>query len=488
MRRPQPPDSHTTLRDAARRPLWSDDAAHHQFASPSTDIDCDVLIVGAGFTGLWTAHHILEIDPRLHIVIIDAEQPGFGASGRNGGWVSALAPMDPDTLARQSGNDAPLLYLRALSRSVAEIGHFCRTQAPRATWAHAGTLTVATSEPQLRRLDQEIATARRHNIGREDLRHLSASECESMVHIRGTRGGIFSPHCGVINPRGLVDALVERLKGRGVEIYGGTRYLAHHVMSHGRHRPAGVSSPREVPITVTTSAPHNNTITTRRLILATEGFTPLIAGRRRDVAPLYSYMIATEPLPASVWKEIGWTERITVADARRMVIYAQRTGDDRIAFGGRGAPYPFASRVHPRHDLHLRIHSAILETMHSLFPATTPFAITHRWGGPLGAHRDWFTSVAHEDNQQVVTIHGYVGDGVAASHLAARCAAALVTDSDDEILSLPIVGHHSPRWEPEPLRYLAINSMLRVVDRADAHEFSTQAPSRLWGALADRLL
>jgi glycine/D-amino acid oxidase-like deaminating enzyme len=198
-------------------------------------------------------------------------------------------------------------------------------------------------------------------------------------------------------------------------------------------------------------------------------------------------MIATEPLSDDMWSEIRWESRVTVADGRNMVTYAQRTADNRIAFGGRGIGYPFGSRISSDLDVSPRVHRQIINTMHEMFPATRPARITHRWGGALAVPRDWHPSVTIDHQRQLVTLGGYSGDGVAASHLAGRTAAALITSSDDDITSLPWVNHHSPKWEPEPFRWLGVNALSRLPELADRIERRTQKPARRINAVFDRL-
>jgi glycine/D-amino acid oxidase-like deaminating enzyme len=157
-----------------------------------------------------------------------------------------------------------------------------------------------------------------------------------------------------------------------------------------------------------------------------------------------------------------------------MIIYGQRTADDRLAFGGRGAPYHFGSRVAAAHDQDARVHTMLAETLVELFPDLGPTPpIAYRWGGPLGVPRDWTASVGFDRASGLAWGGGYVGDGVATSNLAGRTLADLVTGDSSPLTSLPWVGHRSRRWEPEPLRWLGINASLRVMDTADAREHRT---------------
>ena len=186
--------------------------------------------------------------------------------------------------------------------------------------------------------------------------------------------------------------------------------------------------------------------------------------------PVYSLMIATEPLPEAFWAAAGLAGRQTFSDNRHLVIYGQRTADGRLAFGGRGAPYHFSSRAHERYDRDKRAHGALRRTLLELFPSLEGAAITHAWGGPLGVPRDWFSSVGFERASGLAWAGGYVGDGVSTSNLAGRTLADLLLGRETDLVQLPWVGHRSRDWEPEPLRWLGINAALlaaRMADRAE---------------------
>jgi glycine/D-amino acid oxidase-like deaminating enzyme len=222
------------------------------------------------------------------------------------------------------------------------------------------------------------------------------------------------------------------------------------------------------------------------VVRATEAYTAALPGERRRLAPVYSLLIGTEPLQPAVWAALGWVGRETLTDGRHLLIYAQRTPDDRIAFGGRGAPYHFASAVRPRYDRDTAVFGRLAGAMRRLLPATAGAAITHRWGGPLGVPRDWFPSVGLDLGTGLAWAGGYVGDGVGTANLAGRTLADLILRRHTELTRLPWVGHRSPRWEPEPLRWLGINGSRWLAASADAAEARTGRPARR-AALLDRL-
>jgi glycine/D-amino acid oxidase-like deaminating enzyme len=220
------------------------------------------------------------------------------------------------------------------------------------------------------------------------------------------------------------------------------------------------------------------TVRARHVIRATEGYTPGLPGYRRTVAPVYSLMIATEPLPESVWESIGLAGRPTFGDLRHLIIYGQRTADSRLAFGGRGAPYHYGSSVQPTYDQVPAVFAALRQTLEELFPAVGGAQVTHHWGGPLGVPRDWCASVGLDSSTGIGWAGGYVGDGVSTTNLAGRTLADLITGTDSDLTRLPWVGHRSPDWEPEPLRWLGLNAGLQVMSLADRQEARSGRPSR----------
>jgi glycine/D-amino acid oxidase-like deaminating enzyme len=232
---------------------------------------------------------------------------------------------------------------------------------------------------------------------------------------------------------------------------------------------------------------NRGTVRAATVVRATEGYTRTLEGEGRTLVPVYSLMIATEPLSAEFWAQAGLARRETFADHRHLVIYGQRTQDDRMAFGGRGAPYHFGSTIRPEFDSDTSVHDALWTTLVQLFPALADATVTHRWGGPLGIARDWFTSVGLDTETGLAWAGGYVGDGVSTTNLAGRTLRDLILHRDTELTRLPWVGHVSKRWEPEPLRYLGINAGLLLAGSADRAEQRAGRPT--WQARAlDRVV
>ena len=451
--------------------LWLAERTDPPQSSVADRSTADVIIVGAGYTGLWSAIFIKEQRPDLDVVIIDAVAPGYGASGRNGGWCSGLLPIDMASLVALHGRDAASTMQQAAIASVVDVGRYVTENKIDCDWRFSGSVTAATNPAQLERAKQAVVEAQAFGLTDHDLRVISVDELRDRVRIHGAIGGTFTPHCAVVHPMKLVNGLSARARSLGVRFALGLRV--------GTIDDAGVTGDfGNTPIRL--RAPW--------VVRATEAFTPAIKAQHRHVVPLYSYMIATEPLSEGAWSEIGWTARETLAEGRHMVTYAQRTADGRIAFGGRGAGYRFASRVASHFDVDPRVHDRIVESMHTLFPATRNSRVTHRWGGPLALPRDWHPSVTIDRATRRIRAGGYVGDGVALAHLAGRTVAAAITGVDSADLALPIARHISRNWEPEPLRFIGINSALRLPLMADAIERRTRRPARRTIALMNRTM
>jgi len=445
--------------------LWHETADDDWVPRPSLpgSAECDVAIVGAGFTGLWTAYYLARADPGLRIVVLEQEVAGFGASGRNGGWCSAKFPSALAGIGEHSGRDAAQRLQRALEDAVVEFGQVAERERIDAHYERGGAVVVARSPSQLRRARAEVAQARSEGRGPDALRLLGAEEALRHLAAAGTLGGTYTPHCAAIHPARLVRGLA-----RAVETYG--------VVVHERTQVR-----RIVPWAVHTDA---GVVRADVVVRATEGYTAALPGYDRALAPVYSLMVATEPLPDTVWAEIGLERRQTFSDGRHLIIYGQRTADGRIAFGGRGAPYHFGSRTRPSYDREPAVFGKLRTALLEMLPQLAGVRFTHAWGGALGVPRDWHASVGLDRGSGLAWAGGYVGRGVGASNLAGHTLADLITGAATDRVTLPWVNHHSPDWEPEPLRWLGVNLGLRAMTLADAEERRTGRPSVLARTMA----
>ncbi len=430
------------------------------------DVRADVAIVGAGFTGLWTAYYLLREDPTLRVVVLEQETAGFGASGRNGGWASALFPASLDKVATLPGSSrADALALHSAMRgSVDEVGRVAADEGIDAHFHKGGTISLARSRAQLRSARAEVAHARDWGRGPDEIELLSEDRARARLDATSILGATYTPDCAAIHPARLVRGLAQVVEGsRGGRIHEQTR-----VLDISPHR---VRTDR-------------GTVSADVVVRATEGYTPRLAGQARTVAPVYSLVIATEPLPDAVWAEIGLRERETFTDFRNLIIYGQRTIDGRLVFGGRGAPYHFRSSISPGFDREPRVFAALWSTLTAMFPAVRSARVTHAWGGVLGVPRDWCASVGLDRATGLAWAGGYVGDGVSTTNLAGRTLRDLVLAKDTDLTRLPWVNHRSRPWEPEPLRWLGVNAGLRAMSLADREERLTRRPSLLARAMS----
>jgi glycine/D-amino acid oxidase-like deaminating enzyme len=454
----------TTYRDLS---LWLDRFPGSLAPRPalSGDVRCDVAIVGAGFTGLWTAYYLQRADPSLSIAILEKEIAGFGASGRNGGWCSALLPTSWQRIAEESGRDAALALRDAMRGAIGEVETVARAEGIDCDFHRGGTVALARNAAQMARGKAEVRPGD-GVVHDDDLRWLDRSRLAEIVDAPGALGATFTPHCAALDPARLVRGLADAVVRRGAALHEGTTV---HALS---------------PHLVVTD---RGTVTADAVIRATEAFTVTLPGERRSLTPVYSLIVATEPLSDKRLAAWGFGDRPTFADLGHVICYGQRTADGRIVFGGRGAPYHFGSTIRPGHDRDPKVFARLRRQLVETFPGLAGVRFTHAWGGAVAAPRDWHASVRFDADSRIGSAGGYVGDGVSTTNLAGRTLADLVTGVRSELTALPWVGHRSRRWEVEPLRWLGVNAGVRVMSAADRAEARTGRPSRA-AAFAGRFL
>lgn len=426
------------------------------------DGQADVVIVGAGYTGLWTAWYLLAARPYLRIVLLERDFAGYGASGRNGGWLTGGFAWNHERYLRGHGPDGVRAMVTAMQGTVDEVIAVAEAQGIDADIHRTDELMVATSPAQLTRMRAEIAT--RSAWGEEGrLSEISAAEVAARVAIPGALGAMRLTGVARIQPAKLVRGLADAVERRGARICEGTTVT--------RIIPGRAETDR-------------GTVTAPIVIRATEGFTAAFPGHRRDLLPLNSAQIVTAPLPPEVWERIGWQGAEILGDFANAYCYCQRTRDGRIAVGGRGLPYRYASGI-DRDGLPdpetIRQLTAILRRH---FPAAADAPIDHAWCGTLGVPRDWCATVQFDRATGIGWAGGYVGVGVSTANLAGRTLADLALGRDTDLTRLPWVNRPQRRWEPEPLRWLAVRGMYRLLHAADRHETATGGASGWHGRLA----
>jgi glycine/D-amino acid oxidase-like deaminating enzyme len=441
---------------AAREPLAGDRSA-------------DVVIVGGGYTGLWTAYYLKQAAPLLDVTVLEQRFCGYGASGRNGGWLyNGIAGRD--RYAALHGHEAAVRLQRAMNETVDEIVRVAAQEGFDADVHRGGVLEVARTPAQLARLKD--FHAHELSYGERDRELYGARETAERVRVAGAVGSSWTPHGARVHPVKLVKGLAAAVEALGVTIHESTPVTE-------------IAAGRAV-------TPYGS-VRARYVLRCTEGFTAALKGEKRTWLPMNSSMIATEPLTREQWAAVGWQGREALGDMAHAYMYAQRTADGRIALGGRGVPYRFGSRTDNDGRTQPETVEALREILVAFFPTLAGVRVEHAWSGVLGVPRDWCATVTLDRATGLGWAGGYVGSGVATANLAARTLRDLVRlDSGDagptELTGLPWVGHKVRRWEPEPLRWLGVQGMYATYRAADRRETERHAAgsSRL-ARIADRV-
>jgi glycine/D-amino acid oxidase-like deaminating enzyme len=438
------------------RQLGGTPAARQPLPGP---IDVDVAIIGGGYTGLWAAYYLKTLQPDLRVAVLEQRFAGFGASGRNGGWLTNTVTGGRERYEASHGRDAAIAQQRALNDTVDEVIAVAAREGIDADIVKGGEFGIARTPSQLARLRAAVASERAWP--HTDVEELDAAAAAARIAVDGVIGGVWHPHCARVHPAKLAAGLAAAVERLGVPIYEDT-----HVSEIA---PGRAVTDRGV-------------VTASHVLRATEGFTADLHGEHRTWLPMNSSMIVTDPLPASAWEAIGWEGRETLGDFAHVYMYAQRTADDRIAFGGRGVPYRYASHVDKDGSTQERTIASLTALLRDFFPDAASVPIAHAWAGVLGVPRDWAASVGHDRATGLGWAGGYVGTGVTATNLAGRTLADLVLERDTDLVRLPWVGHRAKKWEPEPLRWLAVNAIYAAYRTADRLEASGTGDRTAWPA------
>jgi glycine/D-amino acid oxidase-like deaminating enzyme len=425
--------------------------------------EADVCIVGAGFTGLWTAYELRRADPSLDVVVLEAELAGFGASGRNGGWCQGDLAGSPETWAARGGREGLLAQAAAIRATVDEVGAAVAREGIDCDFHKGGALQVAQTPLQLDRLRAMQAEDERWGLAEGPL--LDAEAAAARVNVDRVLSGRWSPHCARVQPARLARGLADAAERAGATIHEDTRV--------SRIEPGAAHSDR-------------GTVRACVVLRATEGYTARLAGLRRALVPLNSAMIVTDPLPAATWEQLRWEHADCLLDGQRRYVYLQRTGDDRIAIGGRGVPYRLGSRTDREGPLPAATARELRDRLIELFPLLRDTGIAAGWHGVLGVPRDWAPSVGLDRSTGLAWAGGYVGEGVAAANLAGRTLRDLILERDTELTGLPWVAPPARPWEPEPLRFAGVRSVNALMVAADRREARTGRPA-LAARVADRI-
>ena len=426
----------------------------------------DIVIVGAGYTGLWTAYYLKQRDPSLQISILEANIAGFGASGRNGGWCSGYLSGIDHWLHDPSQRESGIRLQRLMFKTVADIGRVAEKESIDCHFDLSGALEVAVIPAQLMRLQQELDHLHALGFGTDDYRWLDRDEMQSTLGIDRAMAAIHMKHCAAIHPSRLARGLAETVESLGVRIYENSAVTA---IRAGQVRTA------------------NGTIKAETVLVATEGYSGTVAGRERGLIPVHSMMVATEPLSDRQIEGIGYQQRFCFGNIDRLVTYGQLTADRRIAFGCRGT-YHFGSgiRSFSKDDPEFK---QVADTLLRFFPSLNGIRFTHSWGGAMGVSRTLRPSVNFDREARFGWAGGYFGNGVGAAHLAGQTMADLVLGHDSDRTHTPWVNpaDRGRKWEPEPFRWLGIKSRAKLMQWTDDAEYRSSPLSPVLGKTLERL-
>ena len=427
------------------------------------DTEADVAIVGGGLTGLWTAWYLARERPDLRIVVLEKEFCGYGASGRNGGWLSTEIAAPAATYVRTHGREGVAALHRAMRAALDEVIAMLAQEGVDADLVRDGVLLVARSPAQLARLQAQLEQERSWGA---QVVALPPQEVARRVRVAGALGGLHLPDAARVQPAKLVRGLAAAVERLGVVLHEGTTVTS---VQPGR------------------AVTDRGTVRARHVLRCLEGFTADLPGERRTWLPMNSAMVVTQVLPPDVRDEIGWAGAELLGDLAHAYVYAQRTADGRIAFGGRGVPYRYGSR----RDVHGRTQQATVDALtrllHDFFPATRRVAVEHAWCGVLGVPRDWSPTVHVDARTGLGWAGGYVGSGLTTTNLAGRTLRDLVLGRDTELTRLPWTGRQVRRWEPEPLRWLGVHGLYRLYRTADRREAGGLLRTSRIARVADRV-
>jgi glycine/D-amino acid oxidase-like deaminating enzyme len=414
----------------------------------------DVAIIGGGFSGLWSAYHLKQLQPSLKIAIFEQKYVGYGASGRNGGWASAEYPTSNSRLLKEHGVQTYKNLRKSLIESIDEIGQIAKSNAWQIEYAKGGALVFATNKAQLTRISSEID---------DEHKFLTKDQASELLNVANIKGGIYTPHCAALNPFNLTQSLAKYLESIGVKIF----------------EESKVEEISDKSLLV-----NGHRIGCQISIRATEAFTARKWIANQQI-PIYSLMIATERLSSEILTQIRNSQRATFQEACNLITYAQITGDNRLAIGGRGSRYKLFSHLSERSETDVRMHSALEKRAVKWFPQLQSVNFEYRWGGPIALTRRWQSYINYNPITGQAAIGGYVGDGVTLSYLVAKTLAQII--DGQKTPDLPFVNQRIGRWEPEPIRYLAVNAGFKATVVADFEERITGRPS-LIAAVVDPLI
>jgi glycine/D-amino acid oxidase-like deaminating enzyme len=435
--------------DWQARSFWM--SRRHYEPAPRLDGDqtTDVTIIGAGFTGLWTAIHLKEADPAMDVIVVERDIAGYGASGRNGGFAMTMVGRNVHDLVRKVGVTRARATHLAMRQTLRDIESFCAAEGIDADITHPGVLTVSNGPEQDLRIRQDLAAAER--LGLDGFRPLSRRECQDLVRSERLRMGHFEGDSLLVDPAALAWGLRRAAERRGVRIF-------EHTPVAGLAEARGGGPQLRTPF---------GTVRADRVLIATNAYAHAIPALRRFIFTIYAYIIVTEPLTGEQWQRVGWERRMGIEDKRIYPHFHRPTPDGRILWGGRDAPFS-AEGPNPGRENDPRIFRRLEETFRWTFPQLHDVAIDRGWAGPVCGTINCFASAGFLGrSQRLAYALGYAGHGVGPSHLVGRIVRDLLLGSGSDLLDLPMVSKRPVPLPPGPLRGGMLGLAERVLQRAD---------------------
>jgi len=417
----------------------------------------DVVVIGGGYTGMWAAWQVKQLEPEASVVLLESEVCGYGPSGRNGGFCNVMWFSLPNMRARW-GDEAALAVARASQQAVTGIESFCREQGVEAWFRRGGYLQVSTAAAHDGVWDEALAACRELGEG-QAMQALAPEEVKARCASPAFRAGAFYPDAATVQPARLAHGLRERLLAAGVDIHEGSpvRRLA--------GGPAGVEAETG-----------NGLVRAAAAIVAIGGAAKAPGAPLRDsLTVTSSHIVLTEPVP-ELLEEIGWTGGECITDSRTLIDYFRATPDGRIAFGWGGGRIAMGARLRGRAEVDPEVVAAAAARLREYFPGLAGRNLTHAWGGPVDASPTHLPVVVPLRGGRVFAAAGYTGNGVGPSYTVGRTLASLALDRRDEHSRLPFVDPSPRHVPPEPFHWLGGETIRRALVSKEEAELSGRAP------------
>ncbi len=446
---------------------WIEEAGAVEPAPPlSAELEADVVIVGGGFTGLWSAWYVRQLEPAARVVVLESEQVcGHGPSGRNGGFCNGMW-LSAATLRDRWGDAAALAICRAGDEAVARIGAFCADHHVDAWWRPGGYLEMSTAPAQDGAWERAVAACGELGVP-EAIEELSPEQVQARCSSPAFRAGVVCPDSATVQPARLALGIRRVLREQGVEIFESTPVRRLEAAPGGvrARTPGGAVRAERAVLAIGAAARGRRGPLRGRLTVAS------------------SHIVLTEPVP-DVIEEIGWTGGDAIIDSRALVHYFRTTPDGRIAFGWGGGRIAFGARTHGHAEVDATVVAANEQHLYDYFPALRGRRITHAWGGPIDASPTHLPTVVTLPGGRAFAAAGYTGNGVGPTNMVGRTLASLALGRDDDASRLAFVDAASPRVPPEPFHWIGGEAIRLGILAKEEAEMAGREPGRVASAVA----